>query len=542
MKISIDKGRIPLIVLLSIMAIGLYLRFYHIDYPPIGYHSMKEVHYLSVAKGYLDYGDFLHKRVLYSGMSEGPGYIEAFPQFQFLPYIYFGLWKIFGVKVWIARLVIIVFSLGAVALTHAVAKRLSDSEEIALLAAFFMAALPLSVFFGRNIQPDMPALFFLLLSTHFFLRWIEEFKVRHIVYFSVSVFFAASIKGTFLFLLIPLLFLFPYGLLADAGMRRKIIKQSIVIACGVLLVCVWLIFTKLTLVYSKSLFPVSRLFLAQAFTLRYWEMHLPLVWKYIGENYTYFCFGLFAVGFTLSFLDIKSKMSRFIIGSFISMILYFLLISDFAVRYSYYHMPFLPMICFGIAIALREALGLVDLLKRRYLKYIFLAVILFFTLQAIRANTEKLFDIMMMGTDVAGRYVEEHGDAEDRILISYGSPSDRTYEAFRTQFYGTLWEAGKKGEILPAGLNRLKAAQKERNVKWILLYRTEWQPRDKELKDYILNSYSIQQIGFKDGRILYFMLRRGGVFNADEFKNKKLKRARTYKLSYGSVDLFVKER
>ena len=90
MKISIDKGRIPLIVLLSIMAIGLYLRFYHIDYPPIGYHSMKEVHYLSVAKGYLDYGDFLHKRVLYSGMSEGPGYIEAFPQFQFLPYIYFG--------------------------------------------------------------------------------------------------------------------------------------------------------------------------------------------------------------------------------------------------------------------------------------------------------------------------------------------------------------------------------------------------------------------------------------------------------------------
>lgn len=540
--IRIDKGKIPIAILIIIMAIGLYLRSYHIDYPPIGYHSMKEVHYLSVAKGYLDYGDFLHKRVLYSGMSEGPGYIEAFPQFQFLPYIYFALWKIFGVKVWIARLVVIVFSLGVVSLTYAVAKRLGATEEASLVAAFFMMAMPLSVFFGRNIQPDMPALLFLLLSTYFFLKWIEDFKVGHIVYFSISVFLTAIIKGTFLFLLIPMVFLFPYGMLADSQKRMKIVRQSIVFVCGIVLVCAWLLFTKLTLVYSRSLFPGSRLFLGGAFTLRYWKLYLPVVWKHIGENYTYFCFGLFAVGFFLSFLNLKSNMSKYIIGSFVGLICYFLLISDFAVRHSYYHIPFLPMICFGIAVALREALSIVDLTRRWYLKYIVLAVILFFTVQSIRANTNKFFDILMMGTDIAGRYVEEHSDESDRILISYGSPSNRAYEAFRTQFYGALWEANRRGEILPVELDSLKRAEMKRNVNWILWYRTEWLPGDKVLLDYIHGNYSIQQIGIKDDTILYLLFRRGGTFDLSPFEDREPEFARRYEFSYGHVDLFVKER
>ena len=106
------RGHATTFILIAILALGFAMRSRRLDFPPIGYHSMKEVHYLSVAKGYLDYGDFIHKRVLYSGMSEGPGYIEGLPQFQFLPLIYFTLWKAFGVKVWLARLVVIAFSLG----------------------------------------------------------------------------------------------------------------------------------------------------------------------------------------------------------------------------------------------------------------------------------------------------------------------------------------------------------------------------------------------------------------------------------------------
>jgi len=149
---NFNRKNIPIILLVIILAFGFYLRHYHINYPPIGYHSMKEIHYLSIAKGYIDHGDYLHKRVLYSGMSDRPGYMEAFPQFQFLPLIYLLLWKLFGVKIWIARLVIILFSLGSVILTYLVGKRLSGSSEFSILAAFLIMIMPLSVFFGRNIQ------------------------------------------------------------------------------------------------------------------------------------------------------------------------------------------------------------------------------------------------------------------------------------------------------------------------------------------------------------------------------------------------------
>ena len=102
------------------------------------------------------------------------------------------------------------FSSGSVYCTYLVGRKLGGDDEVSLLAAFFMAILPLSVYFGRNIQPDAAALLFLLLFTYFYLRWIENFKARYLLLFALFVFITAIVKGTFLFMVIPLLFLFPY--------------------------------------------------------------------------------------------------------------------------------------------------------------------------------------------------------------------------------------------------------------------------------------------------------------------------------------------
>lgn len=540
--IKFIKNNLPVILLVVILLVGFYLRAYHLDYSPIGYHSMKEVHYLSVAKGYLDYGDFLHKRVLYSGMSPGEGYIEAFPQFQFLPLIYFLLWKMFGVKLWLARLVVIFFSLGAIVLTYRISEKLAGKREVSLLAAFFMAILPLSVFFGRNAQPDTPALFFSLSTTYFFLLWLEGHRSRFFVFFSLAIFFTAIIKITFLFIFIPLLWVFPYGKLADRKTGRTILRQTAWLALAVLLIFAWLAFTKLTLIYSSDIIPFNRLLKSDSFTFAYWKIRLPLVWKYIGMNYTYLGFGIFCAGLLGAILNFGSRLSRYIIGSVFSAILYFILIPDFAVRHSYYHLPFLPAVCLGMAAALHEGSSLMELKRFKAAKYLFTGILLLLILPFAKTALNQHFDILIMGSDVAGRYIRVHGESSDRVFLSYGSPSNRGYAGFRTQLYGTLWEADKRGELLPVELHQLRVCERDRNLRWILLYKTEWLNNDRPLLEYIKRHYSIEQIGYKENKILYYLLHRGGRFDPEELGGLESKLARSYEFSYGKIDLWVKEK
>src|SRR3989304_6454727 len=61
------KGFVPFIkkhwgvlLLLAIILFGGYLRFYHIDYPVVGYHNWKSVHYLTEARNFAREGFFAH--------------------------------------------------------------------------------------------------------------------------------------------------------------------------------------------------------------------------------------------------------------------------------------------------------------------------------------------------------------------------------------------------------------------------------------------------------------------------------------------------
>lgn len=535
------KKRYYTAILVLVLLGGIFPRLFHIDYPPIGYHSMKEVHYLSVARGFLEHGDFLHKRVLYSGFDEGEGYIEAFPQLPLLPYIYFALWKAFGVEVWIARLVVILFSLGSVYLGWKVAGRLSGSDDIALLSAFFLTMMPVSVFFGRNIQPDIPAMFFLLLMFLSFLRWIDEMKAVHVVTFSLSLLMTAMIKGTFLMPAMAIFFIFPYGRLGDAGARRRIGRHVLFVIAGLAAVAAWLALTKSTIVGGSRLFPVERLFLARSFTLSYWRGLFPVVWGHIRRSYTFGYFLFFLVGVLWSVLNRKEILARFITGSMLSAVAYFVMISDFAVRHSYYHIPFLPMVCFGAAAGLSEAVSVLGTGRLRRFRYAALAVLVLVGAPYLKADISWHYDILAFGSDVAGSYIREHGEEGERVFISFGSPSDGRFKAYRTQLYGTLWEADKRGNLLPDTLEKLKFGERERGFSWIVLYRVDWLPVDGDILEYIDGNYSIVQIGYRDDLPVYHLLRRGGKVDESLFIRKPARLARTYELTTGEVRFFVKE-
>jgi hypothetical protein len=108
----VARAMLALVVLL-----GLSLRLYHITYPPGGFLALKEVQYLSIAKGYAETGDFLHRRVLHLGLEEGPGLTEDAPQIPFISLLVLALWRLFPDSIAIARLLIVATSLGAILMT-----------------------------------------------------------------------------------------------------------------------------------------------------------------------------------------------------------------------------------------------------------------------------------------------------------------------------------------------------------------------------------------------------------------------------------------
>ncbi len=542
-------GRYTLVILAAALVAGLFLRFRNIDEPPIGYHSMKEVHYLSITKGYLEYGDFANKRVLYSGMSEGPGYIEGLPQFQFLPLIYYPLFKVFGVNLWMARLVVILFSLGCALILYLVAARMTERGDIPLIAACVMVILPVNVFFGRNIQPDFAALFFGLLATWYFLGWIDEIRPKQLLLFALFAAMTVAIKGTFLVIFAPLFFIFPWSRMKEEEYRRRVVRQLVFLLPGLVLVVVWAAFTKTVQSGEGSFFPAGRLFLTEALTISYWQVNLPLVWKYAGDNYTLFLFFIFALGLMGCLLDLGSRLSRYIVGSFISALLYFVLISDFAIRHSYYHIPFVPVISLGIASAVSDGILMIKRRGGRWERFSFLLPLLLLVAAYpfLKNRIDQHFDKQMIGCDIAGRYIAEHACPEDRVFISFGSPSDRRFDAWRTQYYGILWEAGRRGVLLPADIGRVRFGEADRDFRWIVMFRFDWIKQDQKLLDYIHENYSIRQAGYmlpegeSDEILLYHVLERGGRFDPEGLEAVNMVLAKRYIYSDWAIGVWTKE-
>ena len=83
--------------------------------------------------------------------------------------------KIFGIHEWSARLVPILFSLGGIILIYLIVQRIWD-KKTALLASIFVAFMPMSAYFGRIVNFEAVALFFVLLVLYGYVNLIENDK------------------------------------------------------------------------------------------------------------------------------------------------------------------------------------------------------------------------------------------------------------------------------------------------------------------------------------------------------------------------------
>lgn len=529
-RIAFDKVKW---VLLILILIGLSLRVYHLDFPPIGYHNMKEMEYLSEAREFYDHGDYLHRMVAWMGMdsASGPGYFEEYAQLPILPWLILLGWKVLGIHLWVGRLIIVLFSLGIIPLTYYVCYELTKKKEPSIYAALFMTVIPIAVFFGRNIQPESPALFFIMLATYYYLKWINDFIQKYIMLSLISFSMAALFKYTFMIFVIPFLFIFPFEKLREEDYRKKLVRQIPSIILCLFPLFLWALVSKIENVNSEALFTYERIRLFEIYSSEYWGKYFEIITGYLVSNFTIFYLVLAFIGLLFCLRQIKTKFCKYCFGSVFMAIPYFMLLSDYIRQHSYYQMPFIPLVSMASAFAVYK-ISTLEIVKSEKLKYFIVIGIVLISLPTVKQSIDMHYDRIFFGLDAAGNSIKE-----------LSSKGDRVYLAGHVQTVGMLWNADRYGAFLPDTLERFKFGEDERNMKWIFVYDNNEKLRENpEIWEYVTKNYSLREIGvLKSDEVekpVYFILEKGGSidFSNTNFNSRKLKTR--YKTSYGELELY----
>lgn len=204
------------ILLLTLILVGAFaVRLYHFNWPVADWHSWRQSDTSAVSRNFIKYGfDVLHPR--FDDLSSGVSLIDnpqgyRFVEFPFYSVLQAGLFKTFGkftIEEW-GRLVTIFFSLVSIVFIYSLVKKFS-SVRVGLLAAFFYAFIPYSIYYGRVLLPDQLMIAGFLGGLYFFSLYLDsERRKKYLYYFLGIIFLAVSllIKPYVLFYLLPFVYL-----------------------------------------------------------------------------------------------------------------------------------------------------------------------------------------------------------------------------------------------------------------------------------------------------------------------------------------------
>lgn len=551
------------LLLIAFMLFGLWLRSYHMDFPVIGYHNMKENQYIPYTEFMYnadEIWDYFRTETYLAGTQEH-GYFTQY-EFPLIPWIILAFWKIVGIKLWAARFVIILFSIASIPLLYLVGKKLTDNTFILLAACLFFTIMPISIFFGRNVQPEAAGVFFILLASYCFFCWHEEvlsgkLLFRSFLLFSLSILIAILLKIPHGIGLIPLLFFVPYKTFFEN--KRYLFQCVALFLCILAIFPVWVKFSQWVMPGAATVgtsgfgesFREVHDNVIRVFTSAYWYDYFPAIKSFYLDNFTLWFFWLPLFGIVLGFFKWKTKLGMFFIGSFFSVFIYFLSFADKIRGHAYYQMVFLPFICLAAAYALYVLTQFLEMLVfshlssriaslKKYcslLPYALLILFVFLAYPSLVAATNRVFDTIFYGEDVAGDFINKNSAPEDRIFI----------DGVFAQSSGIFWHAHRYGidEISP-NLTWFQELEDSLHFHWVVLYgpgisTVQTKP---DVWNYIQNTYKIRQIGLlvQNGQYVpyYFVLEKGGNFTPEEFiVNKTPYLAETYTTTQGEIPFYA---
>jgi hypothetical protein len=144
--------------LLAVMLLALALRLHGIHNPLLDHPGWRQGDTATIARNFARLRfNIMYPQTSYNGPP--PNYVEL--ELQIVPFIAAALYKLFGVHEIFGRLLTLAFSLATIPVVAYFARWLFGSALAGLVAAFFYAVFPGSVYYGRTFTPDCAMVFFL---------------------------------------------------------------------------------------------------------------------------------------------------------------------------------------------------------------------------------------------------------------------------------------------------------------------------------------------------------------------------------------------
>ena len=537
--LKIFKKNYPYLLLILFVLFGYSLRIYHLGYPVIGYHNWKETHYLTEARNFARKGFFEHGFFIpewdYPSLSHDPSgaHPDTFPLTSIIVSVFF---SIFGYSVSIARLLSVLFSVALIVMMYLVVKELYNREDLALLVAFLTAINPLFIFFGRQVQLNNYAVFFMMLSLYFYLKWRKSFNPLHITLFVLFFIIGLITKYDHFIVLFPIIATFPYVKFFN-DLIKNFVKYIPAFIFG-LIGPVWILYTKL---YNPN-FKVGGL--ETSLKLVFNSEWVEILRSYIRDNYTLIGFLFAIIGFIFILLLLKKGFGNKFIALFVAGgVIWTYILAPYLKGHSYHQYPIAPLIiiligfCF-ITIANTVKSLIPDKIAGNIVKFAIIIGLLFLMRNPILEAKDRQFNTQFYGLDVAGDYINKNSAPNERLFHS------------GHQSYGVLWHADRKGISFPWNVTRIKKAEDELNFNWIFVYQWGMQtypnnPQYKDAWEYLKQNYELKQLAFirtsQGDASFYFLFKKGGSFNESNInsliQNKAVNR-KIYELTTGDFEDF----
>jgi 4-amino-4-deoxy-L-arabinose transferase-like glycosyltransferase len=532
------KENWQMIALIAIMILSIYVRSYHIDYPVIGYHNTKEAHTLAEAYFMYEGGEYFVNKGTYNIAFSNPD-LKHMDNFPLLSWIIVLLWKIFGVDLALARYVIVLFSAGTVFFTFFVVQKLFDRPFLSLLSSFYVAICPLLIFFGRSVQFDMPALFFMMASIFYFFNWREKPTDKNFLLFLVFFTLAGLTKMIFLIIVIPILAVFPYERLdiRKKSFKKKYLKQFLY-AIPFFLALVGILLYSSHLSNKYEITSITDIFgkddLPKLTTKAFWTA----VYNYAKiDNFTTWGVWFAIFGLMLMLPKIKRWNYRFLVVWFLSYIIYAAFSPNQMTGHNYYQMPYAPLIMILSTYFLYIIFNSVcsSFIKKPFQRQVAIilafAIVMVFWYPSLKLSTTRQFDTQFFGLDIAGEYIYQNSQPGQTIFES--GHQDR----------GLAWHS-KRRLLEFNNVKDFKRAEDELNLSWVFVYQWGFSSvlGKQEIKDYVYSTYSIKQVALRRTpqgySPLYFLFNKGGSFNESELNTileNSMIQTREYELTTGTV-------
>ena len=524
----------PLAILALILIFAWNVRWYHHDYPVIGYHDWKETHYLTEARnfardGYFQYGFFVPWTDYPIGPSQGGIHPDTFPLPQIINAI---LFKLFGFHASIARTLSIIFSVATVAVAYLLGKTLFKREETGLLAAALFAIAPLLVFFGRQAMLDPPALFLTMLGTFFFLQWRETDKPRDLILATAALTLGVMTKYTFILLAAPLLALTPWQRIKEWKPRMKTYATCAAIAA---LLPLWIIYmATIPGTYGlKEAATGETVDLSLFSDAGFWQT----MKAYAADNYTIRGFWLALLGIAAAALTFKRNTTAKYLTLYAGAGLIWFIVMAFKLGgHNYHQYPLMPLALFAITYLAATISGtLSSMIKLPGTNVAVYAMLILLLYSPSAAAWNRQFDTQFIGLDAAGAYIKEHSAPDERVFHS------------GHQSYSVLWEADRKGGPLPSEVETILEREDTLNYQWYLMYQWGFQTmQNEEVWNHLKQNYHLAQAAVQQTnqgyQPLYFLFRRGGEFNdtkLNDYLANKAAQPYTYEFTGGKQELTV---